>query len=54
MIHLPLDIHFGVIPRPQQIAALPEGDHLFEIFLAKNAYLHGIETLLALKIVIMA
>ncbi len=31
----------------QQIAALPKGDHLFEIFLAKNAYLHGIRYLFA-------
>jgi hypothetical protein len=26
----------------EEIATLPQGDDLFEILLAKNAYLHGI------------
>ncbi len=30
-------------------ATLPEGDHLFEIFLAKNAYFHGIRCLFGWK-----
>ena len=49
VIHLTFDIHFRIVPRTQQIAALPKGDHLFEIFLAKNAYLHGINRLFGFK-----
>ena len=49
VIQLTFNIHFRIVPRTQQIAALPKGDHLFEIFLAKNAYLHGINRLFGFK-----
>ena len=47
MVHLTLDVHFRIVPRTQQVATLPKGDDLFEIFLAKYAYLHGIRYLFA-------
>lgn len=42
VIYFTLDVHFRIVPWTQQVTALPEGDHLFEIFLAKYAYFHGI------------
>lgn len=49
VIHLAFNIHFRIVPWTQQVATLPEGDHLFEIFLAKNAYFHGIRCLFGWK-----
>ncbi|EJK89947.1 hypothetical protein UUU_30670 [Klebsiella pneumoniae subsp. pneumoniae DSM 30104 = JCM 1662 = NBRC 14940] len=42
VIQLALNIHLRIVPRAQQIAALPQRHNLFEILLAKNANLHGI------------
>jgi hypothetical protein len=49
MIELTFDIHFRIVPRAQKIATLPQGDHFFEIGLAKNAYLHGNNRLFGFK-----
>ena len=42
VVQLALNIHLRIVPRAQQIAALPQRHNLFEILLAKNANLHGI------------
>lgn len=54
MIDFTFDVHFRVVPWTQQITTLPEGDHLFEIFTAKNAYFHGIGYLFRTLKAIMA
>ncbi|ABU76094.1 hypothetical protein ESA_00817 [Cronobacter sakazakii ATCC BAA-894] len=46
MVKFTFDIHFRIVPRTQQIAALPQGNDFFKVGLAKNAYLHGIPRLL--------
>ncbi len=38
VIHLAFNIHFRIVPWTQQVATLPEGNHLFEIFGEKRVF----------------
>ncbi|VDZ59817.1 Uncharacterised protein [Serratia odorifera] len=46
MMQLALDIHFRIVPWPQQITPLPESDDFFKVVLSKYANFHRCSPLL--------